>query len=254
MIDYSHEIQKIKSSKQNLLFGKGHIESPQIPPEVQEMREWDESLLLSYEKDVLGFYITGHPLTHYGKQLNRLVSHTISQLDDELDFNSEIKVAGIISSVKQLRTKKEERMATLQLEDLSGRIEVVVFPDSYQNNYEYLRADQLVWIKGKFLGEGESRRIHLLQIMPLGEAFQKQAKRVVLRIFLPGIEETVFEELKTILNEYRGQCPVIFELEAPHSYRMLAQSREIQGVVPSEELTKDVENLLGEKSVYIEYK
>ena len=254
MIDYSHEIQKIKSSKQNLLFGKGHIESPQIPPEVQEMREWDESLLLSYEKDVLGFYITGHPLTHYGKQLNRLVSHTISQLDDELDFNSEIKVAGIISSVKQLRTKKEERMATLQLEDLSGRIEVVVFPDSYQKNYEYLRADQLVWIKGKFLGEGESRRIHLLQIMPLGEAFQKQAKRVVLRIFLPGIEETVFEELKTILNEYRGQCPVIFELEAPHSYRMVAQSREIQGVVPSEELTKDVENLLGEKSVYIEYK
>ncbi len=254
MIAYSHEIQKIKSSKQNLLFGRSHVESPQIPPEVQEMREWDESLLLSYEKDVLGFYITGHPLTHYGKQLNRLVSHSIDQLDDELDFNSEIKVAGIISSVKQLKTKKDERMATLQLEDLSGRIEVVVFPDSYQKNYEYLREDQLVWIKGKFLGEGESRRIHLLQIMPLGEAFQNQAKRVLLRIFLPGIEETVFEELKIILDKYRGPCPVFFELEAPHSYRMVVQSREIQGVIPSEELTKDVENLLGEKSVLIEYK
>ena len=254
MISYSHEIQKINSSKQNLLFGRGQVESPQIPPEVQEMREWDESLLLSYEKDVLGFYITGHPLTHYAKQLNRLVSHSISQLDDELDFNNEIKVAGIISSVKQLRTKKEERMATLQLEDLSGRIEVVVFPDSYQKNYEYLREDQLVWIKGKFLGEGESRRIHLLQIMPLAEAFEKQAKRVVLRIFLPGIEESVFEELKAILEKYKGQCPVYFELEAPHSYRMVAQSREIQGVMASDELTSDVENLLGEKSVYIEYK
>jgi DNA polymerase-3 subunit alpha len=186
--------------------------------------------------------------------LNRLVSHTISQLDDELDFNSEIKVAGIISSVKQLRTKKDERMATLQLEDLSGRIEVVVFPDSYQKNYEYLREDRLVWIKGKFLGEGESRRIHLLQIMPLGEAFQNQAKRVLLRIFLPGIEETVFEELKVILDKYKGSCPVFFELEAPHSYRMVARSREVQGVIPSDELTKDVENLLGEKSVLIEYK
>jgi DNA polymerase-3 subunit alpha len=253
MIEHSQEIQKINSSKQSLLFGRGPIQSPQVPPEVQEMREWDESLLLSYEKDALGFYITGHPLTHYGKRLNSLVSHTINKLDDELDFNNEIKVAGIISSVKQLRTKKDERMATLVLEDLSGRIEVVVFPDSYKKNYEYLREDQLVWIKGKFLGEGESRRIHLLQIMPLEEAFEKQAKRVVLRIFLPGIEESVFEDLKNLLDKYRGQCPVFFELEAPHAYRMVAQSREIQGVMPSEELTKDVENLLGEKSVYIEY-
>jgi len=253
MIDYAHEIQKINSSKQTLLFGRSDSELPVIPPEVQEMREWDESLLLSYEKDALGFYITGHPLTHYGKQLNRLVSHSIDQLDDELDFNTEIKVAGIISSIKQLRTKKDERMATLMLEDLSGRIEVVVFPDSYQKNFEYLREDQLVWIKGKFLGEGENRRIHLLQIMPLDEAFQKQAKRVLLRIFLPGIEETVFDELKSILVKHSGQCPVFFELEAPHSYRMVCQSREVQGVIPSEDLVKDIENLLGEKSVLIEY-
>lgn len=253
MIDYAHEIQKINASRQNLLFGRSHIDTPQIPWEVQEMREWDESLLLSYEKDALGFYITGHPLTHYGKQLDRLVSHTISQLDDELDFNNEIKVAGIICAVKLLKTKKDERMATMVLEDLSGRIEVVVFPDSYKKYYGHLREDQLVWIQGRFLGEGESRRIHMLQIMPLDEAFQKQAKRVVLRIFLPGIEETVFEELKVILDKYQGKCPVFFELETPHSHRMIVQSREIQGVVPAEDLTKDVENLLGENSIFIEY-
>jgi DNA polymerase-3 subunit alpha len=253
MIDYAHDMQKLNSSKQNLLFGRSQVDTPQIPPEVRNMREWDESLLLSYEKDALGFYITGHPLTQFGKNLNRLVSHTVNQLDDEKDFNSEIKVAGIISSVKPLKTKKDERMATLILEDLSGRIEVVVFPDSYQKYYEFLREDQLVWIKGRFLGEGESRRIHLLQIMPLGDAFRKQAKRVVLRIFLPGTEESVFEELKSILDNNQGGCPVLFELQTPHSYRMVVQSRDIQGVNPSEELTKDIENLLGENSVLIEY-
>jgi DNA polymerase-3 subunit alpha len=253
MIEYTHEVQKIKSSKQNLLFGSRHMEKPQIPYEVREMREWDESLLLSYEKDALGFFITGHPLTHYGKQLDHLVSHTISKLDDELDFNNEVKTAGIICSVKTMRTKKDQRMATFVLEDLSGRIEVVVFPDSYKKYYANLREDQLVWIQGKFLGEGESRRIHLLQIMPLDEALQKQAKRVVLRIFLPGMEETVFEELKLVLEKHRGTCPILFELESPHSRRMTVQSREIQGVMPTEELTKDVENLLGENSVLIEY-
>ncbi|MGD8536492.1 MAG: DNA polymerase III subunit alpha, partial [Candidatus Aminicenantes bacterium] len=253
LIAYAHEIQKIRASKQNSLFGKDQIEPPEIPAEVKEMPEWDKSLSLSYEKDALGFYITGHPLAEFGKQLKRLVSHPINQLDDEKDFNREIKVAGIISSLKPLKTRKDERMATFILEDMSGRIEVVAFPDSYKKYYDSLGEDQLVWVKGKFLGEGESRRIHLLHIMPLAEAFQKQAKRVVLRIFLPGIETSVFEELKGMLDQNQGDCPVFFELETPHSYRMVVQAGEISGITLSEDLTRKIENLLGEDSIFIEY-
>jgi DNA polymerase-3 subunit alpha len=253
MIEYAHEIQKIKASKQNFLFGSSQIEPPEIPAEVREMPEWDKSLSLSYEKDALGFYITGHPLAEFGKQLKKLVSHQISQLDDERDFNSEIKVAGIISSVKPLKTRKDERMATFFLEDMTGRIEVVAFPENYKKYYENLGEDQIVWVKGKFLGEGESRKIHLLHIMPLAEAFQKQAKRVVLRIFLPGIEESVFEELKGILDKNRGSCPVYFELETPHSYRMIVEAGEVPGIDLSEDLTRKIESLLGEDSVFIEY-
>jgi DNA polymerase-3 subunit alpha len=253
VIEQAHEMQKIKSSKQSLLFGSGQIEPPPIPPEVEQMPEWDESLSLSYEKDALGLYITGHPLAKFGKQLKRLVSRPISQLDEEKDFNSEIRVAGIISSLKPLKTRNAERMATFILEDLSGRIEVVVFPDSYKKYYDHLREDQLVWVKGKFLGEGESQRIHLLQVMPLADAFQKQAKRVILRIFLPGIEESVFEELKGMLDENRGECPVFFELETPHSYRMVVQSMDVQGISISEEITTRIESLLGDDSVFVEY-
>jgi len=253
VIAYSHEMQEIKSSKQSFLFGSGQIEPPPIPPEVEEMPEWDESLSLSYEKDALGLYITGHPLAKFGKQLKRLISQPISQLDEEKDFNSEIRVAGIISSLKPLKTRKDERMATFILEDLSGRIEVVVFPDSYKRYYDYLREDQLVWVKGKFLGEGESQRIHLLQVMPLAEAFQKQAKRIILRVFLPGIEESVFEELKSMLDENRGECPLFFELETPHSYRMVVQSMDVHGIFLSEDITTRIESLLGEDSVFIEY-
>lgn len=253
MIAYAHEMQKIKFSKQNLLFGRRQIEPPSIPAEIKQMREWDESLFLSYEKDALGFYITSHPLAQFGNRLRRLVSHSLNQLDEEKDFDSEIRVAGIISVLKTLKTKKEERMATFILEDLSGRIEVVVFPDNYRKYFEFLREEVLVWIKGRFLGEGESRRIHLNQIMPLQEAFHKQAKRVVLRIFLPGIEESVFMDLKDMLDKNRGECPVFFELETPHSYRMVVQSIDIQGVSPTEELAKNIEDLLGEGSVLVEY-
>jgi len=253
MIDYAHDVQKFRSTKQNHLFGPGHVEPPPIPQEVEKMREWDEPLFLSYEKDALGFYITGHPLAQFGNNLKRLVSHSISDLDENNDFNSEIRLAGIIASIKPLKTKKDERMATFILEDLSGRIEVVVFPDFYKQFYEHLREDQLVWIKGKFLGEGEGQRIHLSQISPLAEAFQKNAKRVILKILLPGLEESVFDELKVILDKHQGACPVPFELQTPHSYRMIVRSSEAQGVKPSEEFTATVETLLGEETVLIEY-
>jgi DNA polymerase-3 subunit alpha len=253
LIAYGHGLQKMRQTPQSLLFGGSQLTPPEIPDEVKAMREWDESLFLSYEKDALGFYITGHPLAQFEKRLKKLTSHSISQLDEEKDFNLEIRVAGIISAIRFVKTRKDERMATFILEDLSGRIDVVAFPDSFKKFSEYLREGNLVWIKGRFMGEGENRRISLNEAMPLGDAFQKQAKKVVLRIFLPGLEESVIVELKELLEKCPGECPVFFELETPHSYRVLAQSIEVHGVSPSEELTKSVEQLLGENSVFIEY-
>ncbi len=253
LLEYSHDIQKLRVTPQALLFGGGQLEPPEIPPEVRDMREWDESLFLSYEKDALGFFITGHPLAAFEKQLKKLTSHALNDLDEERDFNKEVRVAGIINTVKLLKNKKDERFAIFVLEDLSGRVDVTAFPEVYNRYFECLREGQLVWARGKFMGEGETRRIHLLEIMPLAEAFQKKAKRVILRIFLPGLEESVISELRDLLERNPGECPILFELETPHSYRLVAQSIDIHGVFPSEELTRHVERLLGENSVVIEY-
>jgi DNA polymerase-3 subunit alpha len=253
MIDFGHEVQKAHATRQTSLFGSGGAEPSPIPQEVREMREWDESHVLSYEMDALGLYITGHPLAQHKDRVRKLVSHLLSELDSERDFDKEVRLAGIISSLKQLKTKKDDRMATFILEDLTGKIEVVAFPECYGKYGTYLREGQLLWIKGKYMGEEDNRRISLSQAMPLAEAFEKQAKRVVVRIFLPGLEEATLSELKAILDAHEGKCPVFFELETPRSYRLTAQSAEVQKVTPSEDLIKKVEALLGEKSVSVDY-
>ena len=217
------------------------------------MPEWDESHVLSYEMDALGLYITGHPLARHKDRLRKLVSHMIDELDSERDFDKDVRLAGLIGSLKPLKTKKDERMATFVLEDLTGKIEVVAFPDCFGRFGQYLRDGQPVWIKGKYMGDEDNRRISLSAAMPLTEAFEKQAKRVVVRIFLPGLEEATIAELKSVLDGYEGRCPVEFELETPHSYRVVAQSAEVQKVVPSEELIQKLESLLGENSVTVEY-
>ncbi len=252
MIEFSHEIQRAKASGQSLLFGGDRLDPPEISSEVRTMRAWDEALTLSYEKEALGFYITGHPLAQY-KNLRRLISHTVSELDDEKDFQSEVRLAGIIAELKILKTKKDERMASFFLEDMSGRVEVVVFPEAFRKFSDYLHADTQVWIKGKFLGEGDSRKVHVVHVMPLAEAFQKQAKKVVIRIFVPGLEDTVLDGLRDILEKNPGECPVFFELETPHVNRVVTQSVEVKGVAPSEALAKSIEDVLGEDSVTIEY-
>jgi DNA polymerase-3 subunit alpha len=253
MIDFGHEVQKAQAAKQTSLFGPGVVEPPPIPLEVQEMREWDESHVLSYEMDALGLYITGHPLARHKERLRKLVSHMIDELDSERDFDKDVRLAGIIGSLKPLKTKKDERMATFVLEDLTGKLEVVAFPDAFSKCGQYLREGQLVWIKGKYMGDEDNRRISLSAAMPLAEAFEKQAKRIVVRIFLPGLEESTLAELKALLDGYEGRCPVVFELETPHSYRLTAQSAEVQKVTPSEELIQKIRDVLGEDAVFVEY-
>ncbi len=253
MIDYAHGLQKVLATRQSLLFGAGEKNGPDVPEEVRGMSEWDEPHFLSYEKDVLGFYITGHPLTQYEKRIKRLISHFLSDLDDERDSNTEVKVAGIVAAVKPTKTKKDERMAVLSLEDLTGRLDVVAFPDAYKRYFELLREGALVWIKGRFQVDGENRKIILSQIMLLEDAFLKQAKRLVLKVFLPGLEESLVRELHGLLNAHPGGCPVYFELEIPRAYKIVVRSVEVQSVSPSDELVRLVEDLLGENSVVIDY-
>lgn len=253
MIEYGHKVQKLKEAPQTTLFQVEEILPPEIPPEVLEMKEWDESLLLSYEKDALGFYITGHPLSQFQKSLRRLVSHFLGELDQIENNLNEISVAGIVTSVKVIKTRKDERMATFGLEDMTGRVEVVAFPEAFQQCQELLHEGQLIWVKARVQGDQESRRLQLIQALPLPDAFEKLAKRLILRLFVPGLEMNLMEELKNILLEYPGECPVFFDLEIPYNCRIRIQSREIIGITPNETLMRRLESLFGEDSVILEY-
>ncbi|MFO7865197.1 MAG: DNA polymerase III subunit alpha [Candidatus Aminicenantes bacterium] len=253
MIEYTHDFSKIRNSGQATLFGSGHMKPPEVPPEIENMPEWEKSELLSFEKEALGFYFTGHPLAQFKKQIRNLVSHSISELDAGAPVQGEVKLAGIVMSVRSLKTRRDERMATFVLEDMNGRAEVVAFPDSYQKYYDIITEDNLVFLIGQVQGEADPPRIIMSAVYPLNAALERLAKRLFLRIHLPGLEKEVYSKLKSVLEENPGDCPVIFALESGNGYRVTVQSVEIQAVKPSRELTRRLEDLLGEKCVHVEY-
>lgn len=253
MIAYAGDYQRAQASNQAVLFGSGQLEPPSVPRSIREMGEWEEPVLLAYEKEALGFYLSGHPLAQYGSKLKGLITHSIEHLEDVQVTDIEVSLAGIISAIRLLKTRKGDRMATFVLEDMSGRVEAVAFPECYKGCYDSIREDLLVWVKGRLQGNGDRNKLQALQVMPLEKAFRGKAKRMVLRVDLPGLEQSAFEELKVLLGDNEGECPVYFELETEGSGRVVVQSVEIQGVSPSERFNKSLEDLLGENTVFIQF-
>jgi DNA polymerase III subunit alpha len=253
IIEYTHDFSQMRHSGQATLFGSGHMKPPPFPKEIEHMPEWEKAELLAYEKEALGFYFTDHPLTQFKKQIRNLVTHSINDLEDNSSARGDVKLAGIVMSVRSLKTRRDERMATFILEDMNGRVEVVAFPDSYQKYYDAIREDNLVFLKGQVQGDGDSPRIIMGAIYSLDVALERLAKRLLLQLRLPGLEKPVYLKLKALLEEFPGDCPVEFALEGDNGYRIMAQSVEVQAVRPSRELTSRLEDMLGEKSVYLEY-
>ncbi|HEK84800.1 MAG TPA: DNA polymerase III subunit alpha [Candidatus Aminicenantes bacterium] len=253
LIEYGHQQQKAREEKASSLFGEEYVPAPEIPAEVLTMEEWEEPTLLAYEKDVLGTYLTSHPLASYRHRLSNSISHTIEALDPDEDFDQEVRLAGIIISIKLLKTRKEERMATFVLEDLTGQINVTVFPDAYLKFNPHLQEGKIIWLKGKLTGDSfESRKIIASQIIPIKEALEKLARKIIVRLPIEAIEEEDIRQMKQIIEAFPGECPLYLQLENSEA-TCLIQSPEAQAVNPSEEFREKIENLFGPGSVFIEY-
>ena len=131
-----------------MLFGRQDMFGGPPGDEKPLSSEWDTEEMLRHEKESLGFYITGHPLTKYDKLLVRLGAKKLSELDDA-PADSEIKVGGILTAIKKIQTKaKAEMMAYCTIEDSEGHAEVIIFPELYRNSLSLLQKDTPLLIKG----------------------------------------------------------------------------------------------------------
>jgi len=255
LIDYSHEIQRARDSKQSLLFGGDTPEPPEIPAEIRTLPEWDDMTKLGYEKEAVGFYISGHPLSHYRRSLPRLTTHTAASLEEtgEDDAPDEVKVAGVISELRAAKTRKDERMAVFQLEDMTGRVEVVAYPEMYTRYYTHFQDGLLAWIKGKYQIDGERRKILLSAILPMDQAVSKLAKKFVIHLPERDFDEAFLSRLQETLDLSPGECPAEFEIDTPSGHTVVLQTPEMRGVTPTDELMTSLEALLGPDSVRLEY-
>lgn len=253
LIDYSHDVQKTRESTQTLLFGGDGLEPPEIPAAVRTISEWDEMTRLAYEKEALGLYLSGHPLSHYQRILPRLTTCSMDRLENGADIPEEIRLAGVIADLQMKKTKKDERFAVFQLDDAAGRIEVVCYTEAYKRFYSVLEEGALVWIKGRYQADGENRKVILSLAMPLADAAQKLAKKFTVRIPCREMDDAFLDEIYEIMDRFSGECPTLFEVETATGHRVTIQTAELRGVTPTDELIAALEALLGPNSIQVDY-
>jgi DNA polymerase-3 subunit alpha len=218
-------------------FTKKAVDLPQI-------KEWPQPQLLAFEKEMLGFYVSGHPLARYAGKLKRFASTPIANLTQHHD-EEEVKIAGFIAKIKQTVTRaKQEKMAILKLEDLEGVVEALVFPRVFQKVSRYLQPNTVVLVKGNLNLREDAPKIVVNDLVPIEEVYKLITS---ININLAGIQENLFETLKGLLVSHRGNIPIYLHLNTPTKSRVQLVVGEGLFVLPSEKLIEEIEGLLGEE-------
>ncbi len=213
------------------------------------IKEWPEGQLLSFEKQLLGFYITGHPLAKYEKQLKTYTSVTTDKLKECAD-NQIVSIGGVISRLKNTVTKKSnEKMAIAMLEDLGGSVEILVFPGAYQNFGKYVRKDAIVFVKGRVSLREERPKIIADEVVPLEQAQEKYTTGIIIKLFTTGLAEDMLSSLRDVLSKHGGKTPVYLDLASANGKKTLVELGKDFCVKPDEELVSSIVDMFGPDTV-----
>jgi DNA polymerase III subunit alpha len=246
ILDSASRAQKEKAKGQLSFFDEGTIQNgfKDTIFSITQVKEWPEPQLLAFEKEMLGFYVSGHPLARYARQLKRFTSSSTSSLLQHKD-QDEIKFVGLIAKIKHTTTRaKQEKMAILKLEDLEGSIEALVFPRAFQKVSRYIQPNTVVLVRGNLNLKEDSPKILVNDLFPFDDIYKLIS---AMNINLSGVRENIFESLKGLLAASKGSTPIYLHLDTTAKSRVQLVVGEGLYVSASEKLIDDIENLLGEE-------
>lgn len=210
-IKHIGNVESRQNSMQQSLFGDS--EDVAIPdPEMPKCDKWGRLEQLKKERDVIGIYISGHPLDDYKVEIQHFCNRSISDISDleTLKRDKEIRIGGIVTSVSHRYTKNGKPMGSFVLEDYSDSMQFVLFSQKYIELKNYLEEGYSLFIKGKVENRYGSDqlefKIHSMNL--LSEVMEKLAKSVTIKINLDDLNEELVDKIEHKVSKNKGECPV----------------------------------------------
>ena len=251
--------QRDRRSGQTSLFGLFSAAEPPKAPDAPKMGEtyptvdeWSHKQLLAFEKESLGFYISGHPLDRYRGDLQRYASATTSDFAQGRRNPGEHRVGGIVSQYREMITKKGDKMARFMLEDAEGMLEVIAFPKTFEKVRHVLVSDEPILCGGQVKNEGNAESPEWKMLLetsePLSTMREQKSTRVYIDLNADVLTPDMVDELKTILaNAQRGHCTAVLRLKIAQRSETVVPLPEAWAVSPTEDLLTRLERLFGDR-------
>jgi len=219
-----------------------------------EIPDWDENTRLSAEKEILGFFITGHPMDKYKEKLadlHTLSTEDIAAMKKSTGKDESIMTAGLISGLRVAKSRRGELWAQAALEDMSGKVELLIFPEAYRKLAEKVKLEVPVLIRGGVrIEEGANPKVTANDIVPLDEARVPLPRALRIRITLASATDGTVDSLHALFNERKGEAKVLFDVERDGDF-MVVMEAEGYNVMPDRNFLGRVEKLCGQGSVRV---
>ncbi len=251
-LEHGGRHQRDREKGQNQLFG-GASEDASEPTGAVPLPDapaWTESQQLAGEKEALGFYMSGHPLERFARDLTLFGARRVAELTGS---EPDIWMAGIVSGLRPLKTRKGDRMAVFMLDDVDGSVEVVVFPETFGKHGNLIDTDAMLLVRGKLEKDDESARLVATELLPIAALMERTTREVAIHLKGPRHGRPVFEALAELLSRHRGDRRVSIELDVLDvrgpDRPLRVRADVTQRVKPSERLVAEVEQLCGTGSV-----
>ncbi len=243
--------QRDRAVGQENLFGGLTGDDAPTKPVLLDAPDWSERERLAHEKELLGFYVSGHPLGEVAGEMRRYTDTTSTTAEGK--DGREVMVGGLLAGLRETRTKRGQRMGFATLEDLEGAFELVIFSDPYNMHVETLReasdgggeGGPLPLLISGTLEMGDPPKILVRDVLKLTEAQQRLTQRLRVRVLEPDVDRDRMLALREVLRSHQGDCSVYLHITIPGESETVLQIGGIRGVDPSDVLLKDVDALFG---------
>jgi DNA polymerase-3 subunit alpha len=226
VLEQATALHRERTSGQSSLFGgEGDGAVTVVAPPPPQVPAWTGRERSQKEKEVLGFYFSEHPLTPLRDQLEKISTHRVADAL-QLEDGAEARLAGLVSEVKPLQTRAGRRMAVVTLEDLSGRIECTLFPDTFDAARALLTPERMVTIAGRIeVRDDRGTKLLASQMMPLEDALKQFRSSLHVEIQSENLSLQWLEEVDTVLSAHPGEAEVYLHIVMPDHSRKASRSK-----------------------------
>jgi DNA polymerase-3 subunit alpha len=244
-MSFGQAAQSPGSIGQANLFETGGVSTVAYPV-LLDQEPWSELVKLAREKNVLGFYVSGHPLLRFESEINEFANVHLGDASG-VRAGSTVRACGIVTSVRRKVDKRNNMMAFVGLEDFSGKGECIVFADAYARYQSILQPDGMVMVVGRGEINGEMLRILVQEVYPLEQVREKFTRSIVLSIRTDSVREDTIRELRQLLEQNQGNVPCYLRVQHEGGVRMFQSRR--YSVSPTNSFVSAVASVLGPESV-----